>query len=95
MAYPAVMVVTTLAVKKRKALILPLVLIASLGYSSVVNTFSHLRSPLYLSTARELYGLGLGLLTGAAAVLVVLALDKWLIEGLYLKWQRSREHEQA
>lgn len=95
MAYPAVMMVTALAVKKRKALILPLVLIASLGYSSIVNTFSHLRSPLYLSTARELYGLGLGLLTGVAAVLVVHALDKWLIEGLYRKWQRSRENEQA
>ncbi|SCZ80783.1 DUF5693 family protein [Acidaminobacter hydrogenoformans] len=95
MAFPAVMMVTALAAKKKKVFILPLVLVASLGYSSIVNTFSHLRSPLYLSTARELYALGLGVLTGAAAVLLVLALDKWLIEGLYLKWQRSRDNEQA
>ena len=95
MAFPAVMMVAAMAAKKRKALILPLVLIASLGYSSVVNTFSHLRSPLYLSTVRELYALGFGVVIGAAAVIVLLILDKWLVEGLYAKWQRGREHDQA
>jgi len=95
MAFPAVMMVTAMAANKRKALILPLVLIASLGYSSIVNTFSHLRSPLYLSTVRELYALGFGIVIGAAALIVLLILDKWLVEGLYAKWQRGREHDQA
>lgn len=95
MAFPAVMMVAAMAAKKRKSLILPLVLIASLGYSSVVNTFSHLRSPLYLSTVRELYALGFGVVIGTAAVIVLLILDKWLVEGLYAKWQRGREHDQA
>lgn len=95
MAFPAVMMVVSMAARKRKALLLPLVLVASLGFSSVVNTFSHLRSPLYLSTARELYALGFGIVLGAAAVLVLLMLDKWLVEGLYVKWQRGRENDQA
>lgn len=95
MAFPAVMMAVAMAAKKRKALILPLVLIAALGYSSVVNTFSHLRSPLYLSTVRELYALGFGLVLGIVAVIVLLILDKWLAEGLYAKWQRGRENDQA
>lgn len=95
MAFPAVMIVAAMAAKKRKALILPLVLIASLGYSSIVNTFSHLRSPLYLSTVRELYALGFGIVLGVVAVIILLILDKWLVEGLYAKWQRGRENDQA
>jgi hypothetical protein len=87
MAYPAVMATVAFAMRKRKGIIFPVLLVASLGYSSVVNTFSHLRTPLYLSTVRELYALGLGIILGTLAVAAVLILD-----ALYAAWQRSREH---
>lgn len=87
MAFPALMAVVAFAVRKRKMVLFPLILVASLGFSSIVNTFSHLRTPLYLSTVRELYALGLGLLIGILAVVVVLMLD-----ALYSAWQRGRDH---
>ena len=94
MAFPAVMAAVVMASRKRLALMFPLLLVAALGYSSIVNTFSHLRTPLYLSAVRELYALGFGLVLGAVAAAAVWFLDRWLLEGLYAKWQRSREHEQ-
>jgi hypothetical protein len=87
MAFPALMVAVAFAARKRRAIIFPLLLVASLGFSSIVNTFSHLRTPLYLSTVRELYALGIGLIIGILAVVAALMLD-----ALYAAWKRSRDH---
>jgi hypothetical protein len=44
---------------------------AVIGFSSMINTFSHIRTPLYLSTIRSGYGLFLGILIGATSSIVL------------------------
>ena len=51
----------------------------AIGLTSVVNTFQHIRTPLYLSLLRTGYGLGLGLLIGLAVTVIVELLRRlWL-----------------
>ena len=86
MAFPAVMVVTYFALKGWKQLIFPFAALVMIGLTSVVNTFSHLRAPLYLSTARTVYGAGLGAVLGIIGVLCINILVRALINlrGRYL-----------
>jgi hypothetical protein len=44
---------------------------AVIGFSSMINTFSHIRTPLYLSTIRSGYGLFLGILIGVISIIVL------------------------
>ncbi len=39
-------------------------LVASIGLSSITNTFSHIRTPIYISVFRTFYGLALGVVFG-------------------------------
>jgi len=43
---------------------------SAIGFASIINTFSHIRTPLYLSTIRSGYSLFLGLILGIIALLV-------------------------
>jgi hypothetical protein len=70
-AFPAVMVVTYTALKGWKFTIFPLAAVVMIGVTSVVNTFSHLRAPFYLSIARTIYGAGFGSLIGIVFVLIL------------------------
>ncbi len=70
-AFPAIMVVTYTALKGWKFSIFPLAAVVMIGVTSVVNTFSHLRAPFYLSIARTIYGAGFGALIGIVLVLLL------------------------
>ncbi|ABR50222.1 hypothetical protein Amet_4141 [Alkaliphilus metalliredigens QYMF] len=70
-AFPILMVGIFAALKKYKDLIFISGLGVVIGQTSVVNTFSHLRTPIYLSTVRTVYGLGLGILIGIVYILLL------------------------
>ena len=86
LAFPAVMVVSYFALKGWKSLVFPFAAVVMIGVTSVVNTFSHLRAPLYLSIARTIYGAGLGALIGIIGILVINVLVRVLVNlrGRYL-----------
>lgn len=52
-----------------------LVMVATIGQGSMVETFAHMRSPILMSTARGLGGLVLGAGVGAICIILV---DMWL-----------------
>ncbi len=86
MAFPSVMIVAYVALKGWKQFVFPFAAVVMLGLTSVVNTFSHLRAPLYLSTARTIYGAGLGAVIGIIGILVLNVLVRVLVNlrGRYL-----------
>lgn len=49
----------------------PTVIVGAIGITSILNTFSHLRTPLYLSLIRIFYGLGLGIVIGILGLFLV------------------------
>ncbi len=78
MAFPALLLTVYVAFRKYKKLIFPFGLVAVIGLTSVVNTFSHLRTPVYLSTIRTFYSVLLGLILGFVAIGIALGLEKVL-----------------
>ncbi len=79
MAFPAVMLVSYAALKGWKQLIFPLAAVVMIGITSVVNTFSHLRAPMYMSTARTVYGVGMGALIGIIGILALNVIVRVLV----------------
>ena len=51
---------------------------AAIGFTSIVNTFLHIRTPFMLSLIRVAIGLGMGMLVGVAAILALEALRRVL-----------------
>lgn len=86
MAFPSVLAVTYFALKGWKQFIFPFAAVVMIGLTSVVNTYSHLRAPLYLSTARTVYGAGLGAVLGIIGILCINVLIRALVNlrGRYL-----------
>ncbi|MFZ5969472.1 MAG: DUF5693 family protein [Bacillota bacterium] len=70
-AFPALMVAVYFASRKIKWPVFICGLGAVIGQTSIVNTFSHLRTPFYLSVVRTLYSLGFGIVLGAIYILVI------------------------
>ncbi|MGI6702484.1 MAG: DUF5693 family protein [Clostridia bacterium] len=70
-AHPAFILLAAAAMTRVEALLLPLGLAAAIGQVSMVNSFSHLRTPLYISFYRTVYGLGFGIVLGVIGVLVM------------------------
>jgi len=68
--HPALMLAVALALRGRRTWLPLVALIATLGQVSLLNTFCHFHSPLWLSLARTVNGLWLGALLGAIAILV-------------------------
>jgi len=68
-AHPALIIMFAGVFKKYKGTILPLGLAAAIGQASMVNSFSHLRTPLYMSFFRTLYGLGFGIVLGIVGII--------------------------
>lgn len=87
MAFPMVMAAIVFARGRVRELLYPAGLIAVIGFSSIANTFSHLRTPIYLSVVRTAYSIGLSVITGAVAVVLATLLVKGI--HTYLR----REHE--
>ncbi|WP_312650224.1 DUF5693 family protein [Aminipila sp.] len=69
--YPLLMAAYLLAHNKIKFLMYPTIIVGAIGIISVLNTFSHLRTPLYLSLLRSFYGLGLGVVIGILGLFVI------------------------
>lgn len=71
LAFPAVIIALDLAFNKSRLGIFVAGLLVVLGQTSVVNTFSHLRTPMYLSATRLLYGLIAGIVIGIIYLLLI------------------------
>ena len=67
-AFPLLMTGIAVAIEKYKSLIFISGLITVIGQTSIVNTFSHLRTPVYLSFVRTIYSLGIGILFGLSLI---------------------------
>lgn len=71
LAFPSIIICVYMAYKKYSKLILPFAFAGGIGFTSVANTFSHLRTPLYLSLVRTCYGIILGAILGIVVVIVL------------------------
>ena len=70
-AFPAIFAAVYAASKKSEFFTGLFMLVSAIGTSSVINTFSHLRTPIYLSFARTIIALGFGIVIGCLAVIVI------------------------
>jgi hypothetical protein len=70
-AFPAIFAAVYAASKKSEFFTGIFMLASAMGTSSVINTFSHLRTPIYLSLARTVIALGFGIVIGVIAVIVI------------------------
>ncbi len=71
-AFPALIMGIVFAMKKSNKLIFAFGVIAVTGQTSIINTFSHLKAPVYLSFVRTLYSLGIGIIIGLIATQMIL-----------------------
>lgn len=81
-AFPAVFAAVFAANKKSEAFTCLFMLTSAIGTSSVINTFSHIRTPIYLSFTRTILGLLMGIALGCILIYLLN-----LIYGLYIKIQ--------
>jgi len=49
-----------------------------IGITSFINTFTHLRTPLYLSIVRSIYSIGFSLITGLITIVLLVNLERLL-----------------
>ena len=70
-AFPAILVALDFAFNRRKLMLFVIGLLVALGQTSVANTFSHLRTPMYLSILRLTYGAIAGIIIGIIYVLII------------------------
>ncbi|WP_099190017.1 DUF5693 family protein [Tepidibacter mesophilus] len=71
MANPAFILMMYLAFKGQKWPIFPLSLLVVIGQGNIVNTFSHIRAPLYLSYIRTNYEIVFGIIIGGIVTLLI------------------------
>ena len=76
LGHPALMLGAALAQVKAYDYLFPLVLLGSIGQISIVSTFTHIHTPLFISLLRSFNGLVLGALLGL------------LVVNLYKYWRR-------
>jgi len=79
LGHPPLLLGLFLALRYRAAWLL--VIVGSIGQLTMVDTFAHLHTPLYISMIRVALGLGTGIIIGCILILV------WqLVEGAIRKW---------
>ncbi len=71
MGFPALMIAIYFARNKYNFFAFSAGLVAVIAQTSVPNTFSHLRTPVYLSLTRTAYSLGLGIVLGAIYIIII------------------------
>lgn len=71
MAFPAVFGVVFMANKKQSLTTFLFMTVAAIGSSSIINTFCHFRTPIYLSFVRTIISLGFGIFIGIIAIIVL------------------------
>lgn len=82
-AHPLLLLGFFLSIKFRAARVL--IIIGTIGQLSIIDTFAHLHTPLYISGVRVLIGLGLGLIVGLFLIGIWQLVEKRIVEG-YNKW---------
>lgn len=87
-AFPALMMSVYFAARGFKAYLYPLLIGATIGFTSVVNTFCHLRAPIYLSVSRTMYSLVFGMVFGVIAILGV-----HFVLWIYNSYRGRSQHE--
>lgn len=71
MAFPAVILAVYAVLYRQKLATFIIGLLIVIGQTSIVNTFTHLRTPMYLSIIRTFYGLVFGLVLGIVYVILL------------------------
>lgn len=69
-AFPALFAAVFAANKKSEFFTCIFMLVSSIGTSSVINTFSHIRTPIYLSFTRTIIGVLFGIIIGCIVILI-------------------------
>lgn len=69
LAFPALFIAIYLALKGYKNYILPFIIAAMLGLSSIQNSFCHTRTPIRISFYRSIISMGISILIGIAIIL--------------------------
>jgi len=91
-AFPALILGAYIASLKYKSLIFISGLAAVIGQTSIVNTFSHLRTPVVVSFIRSLYSLAAGTIF-AAIYLGMFIIFVWMVEQWGPRILRAMEKE--
>ncbi len=85
-AFPAIMLLVYTSIRRFKIWPIVFGLASVIGLTSVINTFMHIRTPLYLGLARTGYSLVFGLAIGIIAIFIFEGIYR-----LYKKMERQRK----
>jgi len=88
MAFPALAAAVFFAARFYNRLIFPFAIVASFGFTSIVNTFCHARAPIYLSVIRTFISLGIGILISIVVLVLFNVLNK-----IYVAYFGSKKYE--
>ncbi|MFP4697081.1 MAG: DUF5693 family protein [Eubacteriales bacterium] len=91
-ATPIIIVSVYLVYKLRFRFIIVLVFIAMVGQTSIINTFSHQRTPIYVSVIRTIFGTIIGLIIGIAFIVGLFLLEKIIAKMMKL-YKRGLKEE--
>jgi hypothetical protein len=69
-AFPAIMMMVYCSVKKLRIFTIVFGVCGTVGLTSVINTFMHIRTPLYLGFARTGYSLVFGMIIGIVGMVI-------------------------
>jgi len=70
-AFPSLMMALNFAYQGYKKFVFPFAFIGAIGYTSIINTFCHLRTPVYLSLYRVGYSVLFGIIIGAIGIIIM------------------------
>jgi len=70
-AFPSLMITIYLANIGLKKYLYPFGLVSVIGFTSIINTFCHLRTPIYLSFIRTVYSVVFGMIIGSILILIL------------------------
>lgn len=90
--YPILMLVVYYGYKE---IYWPLVLLATMGQISVVNTYTHIHTPLMVSIIRSTYGVVIGTLLGIVLIYAVRYLQRFLCHALKREYSFEREEKSS
>jgi hypothetical protein len=88
LGHPPLLLGLFLAIRYRAAWVL--MIVGAMGQLTMVSTFTHIHTPLYISIIRTLLGLGAGLIFG------LIAIGLWTVaEGAFRKWVMPRFQQKS
>jgi len=95
LAVPALMIFSYVSYKAYKPLIALVGIPAMITFTSVINTFCHLRTPIYLSVIRTLIGIGFGIIIGLIGIFVCELIERLIkrYRKRYFAYDNDQEKE--